>query len=274
MQIKSEQSKLLKKHRSMFELIKQYSMTYDLQKKVSCKVFFEDLPNHENFEMQVFEELHTIFKQNTMENVFAVYKTFENLMREILRYEFYDKDFFDKLCNAYCKAVLILIDNVETMLLSMDNIVIGYKILKYYCNKELNLLYLFEDVIAKNLSDKLKKNHVFCKILKFYKELVGELVVIDLENAKSFFYNDYTLQRKIILSHKISNLNSVFHDFETLIINLNVKIKDEFRKYGREQAYLKIMDYSSELVLENVVTNGEIIEDLKMFANQLINKKK
>lgn len=273
LQIHYEQKKLLEKQ-SVIEFTKQYFLVYDLQKTTPYKIFLEDIPNTNNFEIDAIQEFYSLIQSNQKLplQTFEVLVSYDNILGSICKYEFCDRVFYNRCLSVYFKAVLMFIDQIETNLLynSECDFLVAYKILVYYCNYNITFMKLYEEKITKNLQNKLNKSHIFFEEISGYRYEFTELCREFNSKKKTFFIENNELQRKISLSSKIINYGQKMLDFDEFLLKLNEHIKKYLMSLAPEEAYLKAMNYCSELVLRGITLNQTIIDDMKYFANKLI----
>ncbi|KAM0684869.1 hypothetical protein COBT_003922, partial [Conglomerata obtusa] len=114
------------------------------------------------------------------------------------------------------------------------------------------------------------KNHIFFDEISGYKYEFSELEREYNSKKRSFFIQRHDLQKKISLSVKLISNEEKMPNFDDFLLLLNECIKKYLLSLEPEDAYLKAMNYCSELVLRNITLDQNIIDDMKYFANNLI----
>ncbi|KAM0672950.1 hypothetical protein GVAV_003577 [Gurleya vavrai] len=270
----SEQKKLMTEKFSLCNFIKNYFYVYDLQKITPYKIFFECLPQSDNFEINLLEELYNCI-QETESNFLSVFNKmvdFDDFLKVVNFYEFLDIDVYNICQKVFQKCILLYIDHIECLILSEKDFdfVLVYKALNFFVKEEID----FTNTCISKFQNKFDHRYYNFKEIYVFLEnqryIFHEYQCILKINNRSIFIDNNYFQSKIQLSKLIKSEDKNAHCFNNFILNFNVNLKKYFEKFEPETAYLKILDYCSELVLRGIIDDIKVLDDLKNFANELI----
>ncbi|KAM0676033.1 hypothetical protein GVAV_000813 [Gurleya vavrai] len=269
-----EQKKLITEKFTLCNLIKNYFYVYDLQKSTPYKIFFECLPQSDNFEINLLEELYN-WIQETERNFLGVFNKmvdFDDFLKFVDSYDFIDIDIYNICQKVFQKCILLYIDHVECLILSEKDFdfVLVYKALNFFVKEEFDFTNICISKFQKKFDQpyyNFKEIYIFLENQRYYFYEYQRILKI---NKRSILIDDNYFQSKIQLSKLIKNEEKNAPCFNDFILNFNVNLKKFFEVFEPETAYLKILDYCSELVSQGIIYDIKVLDDLKNFANELI----
>ncbi|KAM0673896.1 hypothetical protein GVAV_002734 [Gurleya vavrai] len=269
-----EQKKLMTEKFTLCNLVKNYFYVYDLQKITPYKIFFECLPQSDNFEINLLEELYNWIQETEINflGVFNKMVDFDDFLKTVKSYEFLDIDVYNICQKVFQKCILLYIDHIECLILSEKDFdfVLVYKALNFFVKEKID----FTNICISKFQIKFDQpNYKFKEIYGFLENQqynFHKYQCILKINERSVFIDNIYFQSKIQLSKLIKNEEKTATCWNDFILNFNVNLKKSFEKFEPETAYLKILDYCSELVLRGIIDDVKVLDDLKNFANDFI----
>ncbi|TBU10576.1 hypothetical protein CWI38_1670p0010 [Hamiltosporidium tvaerminnensis] len=274
-----EHCDMFKTFESPKDFIKMYIKVFDMQKDTPYKVFLNDTPYYKDFHSLFIDDLFS--KVNSSTNQKKIRKYFleiENILLSMKDREFYDINFYKDCMNIYLNAVTYLIDNSESEIME-------YKDKEVICSERLvdscvNLFVFTSKNIClynfflRNLCTDL--NASFTDIVTFFEKIknIKKIIFEINESIRSVEMSKYKekaeLMAKINISDLlISDIRVLQHSFDTFFQELIFLIQKYLLTLPMEEAYLKSMNFTSEMVLSNL-TNEELAENMKIFSSKLL----
>lgn len=250
MHIQHEQKKLFDPFVSSYDFIKQYFYVYDLQKNHPYKIFIDDISYP--IDTYMFQEIFNHIDKNKI-NSFDFLQQFDILLQQILKYEFYDKSFFEIIKTNYIKSIIYFLDSLD----NENDIYKLFDVYNYYFNIN------FYDIIFSRLNFNFKNKNGFYDQLMFVKKFFEKIIE---KNEVSFVKSE--INKRMKADERVFNYN-----FVEFIDMLNDKLFAEyFLILNNEDAYLQWMNYTSELVTRRVINEERVISRMKTMSIELLNK--
>lgn len=237
MHIQYEQERLISSYITAYDFIRQYNYVYDLQKNVPHKVFISSIIPLETFEVLFFQELFSIIETNDLHFNFNIFKKYSELL--LIDYEYKDEELCEVIKKVYKRASNYFIDKIED---TEDAFVVSEIFYFFGVTNELIFMkFIFENNLDIN---GLIKN------------------IIHLKNKFIKMNENYKRSFNIKENKK--------YDINIIVIEVNKRIKDMTCKMDKEEGYLMCMEYVSELVLHEIVSDDVIVEEMKIFAGDIL----
>lgn len=243
---------------SPLDFVSVYSANYDRQAQVPYKVFRDMIPYFSSFDITFLDHLfqHILANTESPGSLEEYLLHVENVILECRTRRFYDKEFYDLCCLIYIKALAFLVDQCEFKVLSYSlsqkkkDFVPYVKLLYRFSSERLDLRRLFTKMVRTNLEnavDVVNDLESVGNLIKETNSMLREIPELTKFNADKRYLDRLNISEKIVGSSRIEE-----YSFESTLNAVLDSIEAESKKMPKEQGYIRIMDFISEIELKNL----------------------